>query len=180
MVSPNNEIWQWESGFEPYGEGEINNSGVFTFIAEDDIQKYDVVALYSSGSEWKYPRPSAIPTVCAVGSNATDGFKTIGLALNAASSGENISVRCLADTILVMKTNGTISAGDWVRPSKGVNNEKLGCIYKCDNTGDSVIGIALNDAEPPATHGTGTITNPYNYRPVAVLAAFGAVDRLNR
>jgi len=180
MVSANNEIWQWDTGYSPYGEGEINNQATWTFIAGNTIQKYDVVFLDDSGESWQYPKSDSIPFVGACGGTATDHKKALGIALNAADSGENVSVLCFGERIAILKTNKAINAGKWVRPSTGQNNEKRGCVYEC-GTGDVLtIGLALNSVSAPSTPGTGTVSDPYNFRPVAVLLnSFGSIDSLN-
>ena len=169
MVAPNNEIWQWDDGYEPFGEGEINNKGTFTFIAMDDIQKYDIVTFGEAASSWKYGTPSGIPKVYTVGAEATNYKKPLGIALNAADSGENVAVRCFGETILICKTTAAITGGYWVRGSKGTGSERKGCVYQAASGDTFVIGIALNTVSAPSSAGSGTVSDPYNCRPVAVL-----------
>ncbi|RLD10979.1 MAG: hypothetical protein DRI44_04645 [Chlamydiae bacterium] len=172
MVAPNNEEWQWESGFQPQKEGVLyGDAKQITFRAEDDIQKYDVVALYGSGTTWdlsKAQLTSELPSVVSVGSAFSDGLKTIGVAIVRASSGNAVTVKL--DGVVCCKTNKAVSAGNTMRGSLGKKGEKYGCAYpRTDNTGEPVLGIALNSTDAPSTAGTGTTTSPFNYRPVFVL-----------
>lgn len=177
MVSPNGEIWQWQSGFNPRIEFEmLEKASSMVFRAEDIIKKYDVVALYGSGSTWKYP-DGTLPSVVSCSSNVTDCFKTIGVAMNDCDSGSNVTVKM--EGLVVCKTNAAIAAADWVRGSVWGASEKMGCIYKSANTGEILLGIALNESVAPTTLGTGTTATPYNYRPV-VVKLFVQGDPLNR
>ena len=180
MVKPNSEVWQWESGHTAQKAGTVFGDGsVVTFRAEDDIKKYDVVALYGTGSTENYSAaqlPAQMPSVCACG-NATDGFKQFGVALKDASSGNTVSVRIKG--VITCKTNTAITAGDWVRGSLGGSNEKQGTCHKVSNTGDPILGLALNTTEAPASAGTGTSASPFNYRAVHVLL-MQMGDNLNR
>nr|URC17158.1 MAG: hypothetical protein [Lokiarchaeota virus Ratatoskr Meg22_1012] len=172
MVKPNTEVWQWESGFTPQKEGTVfGEARNITFRAEDDIQYLDAVALYSSGSTWNFSKARTVsekPSVCAAGADAKEGLSTIGIALSAASSGNAVTVQLKG--VVIGKTNTAISCGDRVRASLAGTNEKLGTVHKSTvATGDSILGIALNNTEAPATAGTGTTSSPFNMRPVAIL-----------
>ena len=181
MVAANYEVVQWDSGFTPQQEGEVLDVGIaLTFRAEDDILKNDAVCYYGSGSTWNWTNAKTVankPSVIACGTNATDQFKFIGFAMGAASSGEEVTVKFKG--VFTAKTNKAITAGAWVRPSKWAGGEKYGCVYESDNTGDIIIGIALNETEAPASAGTGTTSDPFNMRPVSVLIINNG-DPLNR
>lgn len=178
-VSPNNDVWAWERS--PDQEGEIlERASSFTFVAEDTIKKYDLVALYGSGSTVYFP--TQLPTVAACGSDYIAGnvgtvqFKCIGMAMHDAASGTNVTVKM--EGMVTLKTNAVITVGAWLRPSHAAADEKKGCAYASANTGENIIGIALNNTVAIA-EGTGTSASPYHFYPVAV-KLFIHGDPLNR
>lgn len=176
MVAPNNDIWAWATGFTPEMQGEhLREADTTTYIAHDKVKAWDAVTISDSGSAWSFP--TTLPKVSACGTDATISFHVCGVALNAANSGDLVTVK--QNGIAVCKTNKAITGGDWVTPAKFGVGEKYGCVYKCANTGDPIIGQALNSTEAPATAGTGSADVPFQYRPVFV-RLFIHGDPLNR
>lgn len=182
MVKPNNEIWQWQSGFTPMQEGEVfGRLDAITYRAEDDIKKGDAVAFSGSGTTWDFTNAQTVtqkPSVVTCGTNTTDQFKFIGFAHHDADSGEAVTVQ--VNGAYTAKTNKAITAGDWVTPAKFGTSEKYGCVYTAANSGDVLCGQAQNDTEAPGTAGTGTTASKYNMRPVTVLMIGRIGDPLNR
>lgn len=182
-LAPNNEEWRWVTGKEPDMAGEaLKDANTIAFTAADDIKKYDVVAIYESGGTWNYPNTT--PKVATVGSEVPAAtalglllHQTIGVALKDADSGEVVTVKIRG--LVSCKTNAVVTAGKWVRGARWVAGEKMGCVYMTDNTGDTILGMALNTTAAPVTAGTGTTTSKFQYEPVIVQLVLHG-DPLNR